>query len=54
MQSGAPSTPEPTPATVPGELMRLVADGLTQQGFPTRLPAYSDSRRLTIAAPAAR
>jgi hypothetical protein len=34
--------------------MRLVADGLTQKGFPTQLPAYSDSRRLTIAAPAAR
>lgn len=54
MQSGAPSTPDPTPASAPGELMRLVADGLTQKGFPSQLPAYSDSRRLTITAPAAR
>jgi hypothetical protein len=33
---------------VPGELMRMVADGLTAHGFEVRIPVRGDERRLTI------
>ncbi len=32
----------------PGELMRMVADGLAAHGFEIREPQFPDERRLTI------
>ena len=40
--------------TVPGELLRLVADGLAGAGLDVRPPADADGCRLDIAAPGAR
>src|SRR6266571_5918478 len=34
--------------TKPGELMRLVADGLTARGFDVRAPAYEGGCRMAI------
>ena len=40
--------------TAPGELLRLVADGLTDAGLDVRPPADADGCRLDIAVPGAR
>jgi hypothetical protein len=40
--------------TKPGELMRLVAEGLTASGFDVRLPEYEGGCQLTIGCPGAR
>jgi hypothetical protein len=50
-QIRAPAAPA---AQQPGELMHLVAAGLTGNGFDVALPGFTDGRRLTLTCPPAR
>ena len=52
--SGGPTATLDAGRNEPGELMRLVADGLTANGFEVRPPEREGGCRLTIGCPGAR